>query len=310
VPECNHLMPQTESKITWPNGVVDVVLDTDTYNEIDDQFALVYALMSVQRMNVQAIYAAPFHNDRSDSPADGMAKSYEEAERILSLLGHTSNDFLFKGSMSWLPDNRTPVSSPAVDDLISRARARTDQPLYIIAIGAITNVVSAILAAPDIKDRIVVLWLGGHSLHWHHTREFNLQGDLTASQVLFDCGVPLVLFPCLLVAEALATTLAELDKHIRPAGDIGAYLYEIFEGYGSGDLRSAGASKVIWDLAPVAWLVNQNWVETVVTHSPILTSDVTWSRDRNRHLIRVATRVHRDGIFTDLFSKLSSTTSH
>lgn len=287
--------------------MVDVVLDTDTYNEIDDQFALVYALLSVQRMNVQAIYAAPFHNDRSTSPADGMAKSYEEAERILSLLDHSPDGFLLKGSMSWLPDNRTPVSSPAVDDLISRARARTDKPLYIVAIGAITNVVSAILAAPDIKDRIVVLWLGGHSLQWHHTREFNLQGDLTASQVLCDCGVPLVLFPCLPVAEALTTTLAELDKHIRPAGDIGAYLYDIFEGYGSGDLRLAGASKVIWDLAPVAWLVNQQWVETVVTHSPILTSDMTWSRDRNRHLIRMATRVDRDGVFTDLFSKLSST---
>ena len=27
-------------------GIVDVVLDTDTYNEIDDQFALAYLLRS------------------------------------------------------------------------------------------------------------------------------------------------------------------------------------------------------------------------------------------------------------------------
>jgi len=38
---------------------LDMVLDTDTYNEVDDQFALVYALRSVERLNVQAVYAAP-----------------------------------------------------------------------------------------------------------------------------------------------------------------------------------------------------------------------------------------------------------
>ena len=43
------------------SGRLDMVLDTDTYNEVDDQFALVYALKSVERLNVQAVYAAPFH---------------------------------------------------------------------------------------------------------------------------------------------------------------------------------------------------------------------------------------------------------
>jgi hypothetical protein len=30
-------------KLKWPVGKVRVVLDTDTYNEVDDQFALAYA---------------------------------------------------------------------------------------------------------------------------------------------------------------------------------------------------------------------------------------------------------------------------
>ena len=55
-----------------------MVLDTDTYNEIDDQFALVYALLSPERLNVEAIYAAPFHNKRSQGPEDGMHRSYDE----------------------------------------------------------------------------------------------------------------------------------------------------------------------------------------------------------------------------------------
>ena len=61
-----------------PKGKIDVVLDTDTYNEIDDQFALVYLLRSPEKLNLKAIYAAPYFNDRSTSPEDGMEKSYEE----------------------------------------------------------------------------------------------------------------------------------------------------------------------------------------------------------------------------------------
>ena len=43
---------------------VRMVFDTDTYNEIDDQFALVYALISPE-LDVKAVYAAPFKNNRS-----------------------------------------------------------------------------------------------------------------------------------------------------------------------------------------------------------------------------------------------------
>ena len=61
-----------------PNGRVDAVIDTDTYNEIDDQFALAYMLFSEERIHTCALYAAPFHNSRSVSAKDGMEKSYAE----------------------------------------------------------------------------------------------------------------------------------------------------------------------------------------------------------------------------------------
>ena len=43
-----------------PKGKVDVVLDTDAYTEIDDQYAIAYLLNSEDKLNVKAIYAAPF----------------------------------------------------------------------------------------------------------------------------------------------------------------------------------------------------------------------------------------------------------
>ena len=58
-----------------PSAPVDVVLDTDAYNEIDDQFAIAYLLKSKEKLRVKAICAAPFHNARSNSPGDGMKKA-------------------------------------------------------------------------------------------------------------------------------------------------------------------------------------------------------------------------------------------
>lgn len=47
--------------LTPPTDKVQMVLDTDTYNEIDDQFAVVQALLSPDQLAVKAIYAAPFY---------------------------------------------------------------------------------------------------------------------------------------------------------------------------------------------------------------------------------------------------------
>ena len=51
-----------------PTGQIDIVLDTDAYNEIDDQFASAYMLKYKNNLNVKGIYAAPFYNSRSSGP--------------------------------------------------------------------------------------------------------------------------------------------------------------------------------------------------------------------------------------------------
>lgn len=39
-----------------PKGKVDRVIDSDTYNEIDDQFVISYAIHAPEKIRVQAIY--------------------------------------------------------------------------------------------------------------------------------------------------------------------------------------------------------------------------------------------------------------
>ena len=43
-------------QLELPEGKVRIVLDTDTYNEVDDQFALSYAYLSKEKIQLDAVY--------------------------------------------------------------------------------------------------------------------------------------------------------------------------------------------------------------------------------------------------------------
>jgi purine nucleosidase len=287
--------------LTPPEGSLSVVIDTDTYNEIDDQFAIVYALASPDRLQVEALYAAPFHNQRSRGPSDGMEQSYAEIVRLLDRLGRSPHNVVYKGATSWLPAPDQPVASAATEHLITLARVPRPHPLCVIALGAPTNIASALLQAPDIAGRIVVIWLGGHPQYWHTTNEFNLRQDLHASRVLLDSGVALVRVPCVNVTEHLTTTKAELEQFVAHANAVCDYLLQSFSAYYPNHFAR---SKEIWDVGAVAYLVNPHWCESALVASPILTDQLTWSIDLRRHLIREVVQVHRDAIFADLFTKI------
>ncbi len=298
---------QRVRRLQPPDGPISMVLDTDAYNEIDDQFAIVYAMLSKEKINLKAIYAAPFHNENSDGPGDGMEKSYEEIIRIATKMDVSPQNFVYRGSGGYLPGASRPVESEAARDLIAKALAAPDdEPLYVAAIGAITNVASAILLEPRIIDKIVVVWLGGHALNWQDTKEFNLVQDIPAARVLFDCGVPLVLLPVMGVSSHLTTTLSEVNDYVRGRGAIGDFLAERYESCRDDHF---GYSRVIWDISVIAYLLKPDAVQTELIPSPVLTDGATWSRDSRRHLIRYANYIHRDAVFQDLFRKLESAAS-
>ncbi len=286
-----------------PQGIVDMVLDTDAYNEIDDQFAISYALRSPDKLTVKALYAAPFHNGRSTGPADGMEKSCSEILHIIGLAGRDDlAPCVFKGSERWLPDEKTPVESPAMRDLIDRARTYTsEKPLYVVAIGAITNVASALIEAPDIADKIVIVWLGGNAWHWDQTHEFNMFQDVAAARIVFGCGAPLVQLPCAGVVSAFTTTKPELEYWFKGKNPLADYLAENTikeaESYASGKPWS----RVIWDVTAVAYLTDRsNLLASRLDYAPIPEYDDHYAFDRRRHFMRYVWSVNRDALYADL----------
>ena len=91
-------------RLQRPEGMIDAVLDTDTFNEIDDQFALSYLIRATERIRVRGLYAAPFFNQHSSGPADGMERSYQEILNLLRLAGRRDLEAVtFRGSERYLP---------------------------------------------------------------------------------------------------------------------------------------------------------------------------------------------------------------
>lgn len=299
--------PGLLTRLNRPEGRVDVVLDTDTYNEIDDQFALAYLLRSSDKLNLKAIYAAPFYNAKSDSPEDGMEKSYQEILHILSLCGRQDyEDRVYRGSRAWLPSEDTPVPSEAASHLAGLAMEYTeDRPLYVIAIGAITNVASALLLAPDISRRIVLIWLGGNAHDWPDTWEFNMLQDVAAARVIFASGAAVVQLPCMGVVSAFTTGESELRAFLSGKNSLCDYLVDLAVKEGRTDSTHACWSRAIWDVTAVAWLLNENFMQDRLTPSPIPQYDHHYSFDPGRHPIRYVYHINRDALMEDLFCKLA-----
>ena len=299
--EKNKILETLKSK----KGIVKAILDTDTFNEIDDQFALVQMLFSNKRIDTLSINAAPFSmNSRSDNPQKGMELSYDEIFRLLEKINFKKNNFVFKGSKKYVGFEKKPISSPAADNIIQNAiNCSVEDPLYIIAIGAITNVASAILLDPEIINKIVVVWLGGNALYWPDNNEFNLKQDIGGAQVLLDSGVSLVLIPCNGVTSHLFSTVPEIEKYIEPHGKIGKFLSMRFKEYNK---NHKGWSKEIWDMAAISWVLNEEWAPTNIIPSPILSDDKTWVFNNNRHPIKIVYKIKRDLILRDFIEKLEN----
>jgi len=284
---------------------IRVVIDSDTANGIDDQFALAYALLAPDVMNVEAIYAAPFVTDAAPDPGQGTEASYDEIERVLDLLGMANPPAVYRGATTFMRGPWQAVDSAAARDLIERAKAGPGR-LYVVAIAAATNVSSAILLDPSIKDKVIVIWLGGQPYESPSAREYNLEQDVHASRVLFESSVRLVNIPVDGISDQITVTADEIDSALKGQSRIGDYLAEIFSDPGrQHDPGADTSSQVLWDVAAVAYLINPGWVRTNMVSSPILNSDLTWTHDTSRFGVRVATQVNRDGIVGDLLERVN-----
>lgn len=277
---------------------INVILDTDTYNECDDQFALSYMLKSQDRFNIEAITVVPYHHDNNISIQEGIEKSYNEINKICNWLNFDTTNKVFKGSEDYL-ENGYEETTEAVEKIIEIA-LKNDKT-YIMAIGAITNIAIAILKEPKIIDKIEVIWLGGHSLLNKNNNEFNFRQDLQAVRKVFESKVKLTIIPCKNVASNLRTSIYELEHFLKGKNELCDYLCQRF--YNDG-VHGIQERRIIWDISVIAYMINKDWFEEFEISCPKIKDYLSYKLTEDNHKIKFVNYLNIDKIFKDVFQKL------
>ncbi len=228
-----------------------VVLDCDTANEIDDQFAIAHALGAPGKtLEVRGVVSV--HNTTAHGP--GSRDMYqEEAERVVALCG--SDVPCIPGAERPMESRGDLVPSAGLEFLVEEARLG---PLVVIATGPATDAASLLLAAPEILDNVRIVWLGGFGDevdygNWaNRIGELNGRADVQAWRALFEGPVDLLHVPTwpapakiLVDPGPFARELRGLDRPIT------SYLAEILELW-SKEYEAPETRKALWDLACVA----------------------------------------------------------
>lgn len=292
---------------------IDLILDSDVFNEIDDQFAIAYMVKNQDRLNIKGITIAPFspiHNKKVSNVSESIDRSYDEAIHTLELLGaYELKNKVYKGSRRFLNDEKDFVESEAVDFIIHESKKYDKKNrLTIVGIGAITNIASAINKDPSIIERINLVWLGGSDYGYYINKEFNMYQDIASARVSLLKAQNITILPCQGVVSHFSTTKYELEHQIKGKNELCDFLYNNVIKWMSRDKnRPATWSKVIWDVCAIAYLLNDNqkFMTVIERNLRIPNYDKqTYSEELDKKINYVC-EIKREELFFDLFKKIS-----
>ncbi|MBQ9013884.1 MAG: nucleoside hydrolase [Bacilli bacterium] len=287
-----------------------VILDTDMENEIDDQFALTYLIKSLDVFDLEAITIAPFSKSgykKTVTIEEGTEKSYQTTLKLLDMLEKPEyKSIVYKGAINYMKDSEK--ENDAVNKIIEVANK--NEKTTILAIGAITNAALAIKKAPEIINKIKVVWLGGNNFLVNDNSEFNFRQDIKAVQTVFDSGVELVVIPCRGVASHLSTTIYELEHYLSEDTDLNKYLIDIFikckKSFMKEPKDEIGTSKILWDLSAIAYEINADWFKSEMISCPNVLDSGLYEQTDKRHNIIFVNDLYRNKIYQDFFIKMGA----
>ena len=281
------------------NYRLNVILDTDTYNECDDQFALSYLLKSKSLFNIQAITVAPFsHNSRNVTAEEGQNLSYNEILKICKWLNFDATNKVYKGSTDYIKKGYN-QDNDAVQKIIEIARE--NNKTYILAIGAITNIALAIKKEPKIIEKIEVVWLGGNQLDYKDNLEYNFKQDIEAVKIVFNSKVRLTILPCKNVVSKLMIDIRELRYNIENKSELCDYLINRFYNDGYHGIQE---KRIIWDISVIAYMINKSWFKEEQVSCPNIKDDTSYESTNNNYKIKFIKDLDSKKIYKDLFIKL------
>jgi hypothetical protein len=310
----------------WPlhataaaQGRIRVLIDTDANNELDDQHALAYLLLSGDAFEVEGITV-----NRTRGGGD-VERQAAEAERVVKLVGLDARFRVTRGANGSFEEIAPHLDEPgfdgepAVDLMIRRAHASDARTLVLLATGKLTDVALALRKDPSIAPRVRIVWLGSN---YPEPGEYNQENDPGALRYLLDAPVD---FEIALVrygrpsgTDAVRVSLARIHAVMPGLGrripvpvtgrnggafsTFGDYSVDLFEHI---QLQGDPPSRALYDMAAVAVVKHPAWADSVRIPAPRLLPDGTWKeRPSNPRTILLWEDFDRAAILEDFFATM------
>lgn len=271
-------------------GKTKVLVDADTANEVDDLFALSIILMNSD-VEVTALNAAQWQTAHWTTP-----KSMEDSHRLNQmLLGIMGLDIpLKRGGATRMYDwGDRAQHSAAAYEIINQAKAQKEGgKLNVIALGALTNVASAVFIDPSIAEHIKLYWLGTtYDFEKEILRkdDFNCAMDQYALNHLLFSAVEMHIIPVSVASKMTFDydeSRSKMENHF-----LGDFLLKIWDDH----IDGGRTSRTIWDLSIINAFLHPEWMEEV---------EIKTSKDNGNRTVYYYKDFKADTMRADFFAKI------
>ncbi|WP_317174851.1 nucleoside hydrolase [Pararhodonellum marinum] len=295
-----------------------MIFDTDTNNELDDQFALAYLLFNGHIFDIEGVTV---NATRSGGKIE---EHYEEAKRILQLANLYQDIPLLKGANGSFEEIRGDLArstydgKDAVDFIIEQANADHPSKLIVLAVGKLTNVALALERDTALRSKIEVVWLGSN---YPKPGEYNQDNDTVALNYVLKTAVPFemvtVRYGASSGTDAVKATKSEIEANmpgLGPKSDqpvtgrhggsfvhFGDYAVNLFEHI---DYHGDPPSRALFDMAAVAILKNPEWAKNKEIPAPVLMDNAWQELPENPRRIILWEDFDKNAIMEDFYSTM------
>jgi purine nucleosidase len=243
-----------------------VIIDADTANEIDDLYAIVRALAAPE-FRVEGVTSA--HFTRSTKPNETVRRSQAINEQILDAMGLRDSIPHPIGADRSMAEPTIPIDSPAARLIIERAHAGgPEDKLVVFALGACTNLASALLLDPSIESKAVFAFIDGEYKdgQWG-PGIFNWKNDIHAVKAIFESAVEYIHMPAPSVSVEMELSKDAVDDHLKGRGGVWDLLVDRWETFPRTANRE---TKTMWDIALIEAVLRPELATAVVVGAPII----------------------------------------
>ncbi len=283
---------------------IKVLLDSDICNEIDDQFAICYALSCPEKLDVLGITIEPFRVSwrRTLSVRDSLVESRNEAYRLINLFGikHSQeNPFVFMGCDGFISEGYD-STNPAVERIIQLAKA--NKQLYICCTGTLTNIAMALKTDPSIATSLKIVWCGTDNILLDEFKDSNYAKDKEAFNVVVKSGVDFTIFPISL-ARRFVTSTFEFSRN-TVGNNVTKYLRSLLNQFIYNEENKG--IKIVYDIGPVAYLLHPQIFAVKNLDAQLVVKDKSVAVPKGRKVTYVVEMPRSSIVWIDFLSAINT----